>query len=124
MTILLPIGICFFTFGIISYLADLRWHSEARCSLRKCTLFVSLFLRLMADQASEARATETIGFGTVRPRAPTFTFLLLFDFSAYSEMALGIALAIGLYGLWGPSWCIRWLARTSRNPCNYFPFCA
>ena len=30
MTILLPVGICFFTFGIISYLADLRWHSEAR----------------------------------------------------------------------------------------------
>ena len=48
MTILLPIGICLFTFGTISYLADLRPHSEVRYPLRRFTLFVSLFLRLIA----------------------------------------------------------------------------
>lgn len=147
MTILLPIGISFFTFEIISYLADLRWHGAPSYPLRRFILFVSLFPRLIAgpivrhheiipqfdldplrsgvserfakgaallalglvkkvfladnlapiaDRAFEAGTSGVADFGTAWTGALAFTFQLFLDFSAYSEMALGIALMLGL----------------------------
>lgn len=146
-TILLPIGISFFTFEIISYLADLRWHGAPPYPLRRFVLFVSLFPRLIAgpivrhheiipqfdldpwrqgvglrfsqgaalftvglakkvliadklapvaDTAFEAASTGAVDLGTAWTGALAFTFQLFLDFSAYSEMALGIALMLGL----------------------------
>jgi len=46
--ILLPIGISFYTFEIVSYLADVRWHGAPRYPLQKFLLFVMLFPRLIA----------------------------------------------------------------------------
>ncbi len=147
MTILLPIGISFFTFEIISYLADLRWHGAPKYPLRRFILFVSLFPRLIAgpivrhheiipqfdldpwregvgrrfaqgaalftiglvkkvfvadklapfsDRAFEAAQSGAVDLGTAWTGALAFTFQLFLDFSAYSEMALGIGLMLGL----------------------------
>jgi len=48
MTILLPIAISFFTFEIISYLADVGWKDAPRYPLRRFIVFVTLFPRLIA----------------------------------------------------------------------------
>lgn len=146
-SIVLPIGISFFTFEIISYFADLRWHGAPRYPLRRFLMFVSLFPRLIAgpivrhheiipqfdlDPLREGWARRfsvgaslfTIGllkkvfladklapiadrvfdaapqgapeFGAAWTGALAFTFQLFLDFSAYSEMALGIGLMLGL----------------------------
>ncbi len=146
-SIVLPIGISFFTFEIISYLADLRWHGAPRYPLRRFLLFVSLFPRLIAgpivrhheiipqfdldplreglarrfsvgaglftiglvkkvfladqlapiaDRIFEAATKGTPQFGEAWTGALAFTFQLFLDFSAYSEMALGIGLMLGL----------------------------
>ena len=48
MTIVLPIGISFFTFEIVSYLVDLGWRDAPRYPLRRFALFVALLPRLIA----------------------------------------------------------------------------
>jgi D-alanyl-lipoteichoic acid acyltransferase DltB (MBOAT superfamily) len=147
MSVVLPIGISFFTFEIISYLADLGWGGAPRYPLRRFTLFVALFPRLIAgpivrhheiipqfdldpwreglserlakgatllviglvkkvfladalapvaDHAFAEAATGTPGALDAWSGALAFTFQLFLDFSAYSEMAIGIALMLGL----------------------------
>ena len=146
-TILLPIGISFFTFEIISYLADAARGSAPRYPLRRFILFVSLFPRLIAgpivrhheiipqldldpwraglaerlakgatlftiglakkvfladrlapvaEKAFTEAAFGSIGMGGAWSGALAFTFQLFLDFSAYTEMALGIGLMLGL----------------------------
>lgn len=145
--IILPIGISFFTFEIISYLADLRWHNAPRYSFNRFLLFVCFFPRLIAgpivrhheiipqfdldprregvakrfslgvalltlglakkvfladklapivDAAFADAARAVPSFGTAWSGALAFTFQLFLDFSAYSEMAIGIALMLGI----------------------------
>lgn len=147
LDILLPIGISFFTFEIISYLVDLGWHGAPRYPLRRFMLFVAFFPRLIAgpivrhheilpqfdldplreglaeriakgatllvigltkkvlladklapvaDTAFADAASGGASFGTAWTGALAFTFQLFLDFSAYSEMAIGIALMLGL----------------------------
>ncbi len=48
LNILLPIGISFYTFEIVSYLADLAWRAAPYYPLRRFSLFVLLFPRLIA----------------------------------------------------------------------------
>ncbi len=48
MSVVLPIGISFFTFEIISYFADLGWKGAPHYPLRRFALFVALFPRLIA----------------------------------------------------------------------------
>jgi alginate O-acetyltransferase complex protein AlgI len=146
LNILLPIGISFYTFEIISYLADLAWRQAPPYSLRRFSLFVLLFPRLIAgpivrhheivpqfdldprreglhERLVMGATLLTLGlikkvfladrlaplaesaFGGAAHAAPTFgeawtgalafTFQLFLDFSAYSEMAIGIALMLG-----------------------------
>ena len=147
MSVLLPIGISFFTFEIISYLADLGWKGAPRYSLRRFALFVVLFPRLiagpivrhheiipqfdldpfraglaeriskgatllivglakkvfladqlapLADSAFARAGSGELGLAEAWTGALAFTFQLFLDFSAYSEMAIGIALMLGL----------------------------
>ena len=146
-SIVLPIGISFFTFEIISYLADLGWSGAPRYSFRRFALFVALFPRLIAgpivrhheimdqfdldplrdgvarrlgigatlliigltkkvfladnlapiaDAAFASAGQSPPGLLTAWSGALAFTFQLFLDFSAYSEMAIGIALMLGL----------------------------
>lgn len=144
--ILLPIGISFYTFEIVSYLADVRWHGAPRYSLQKFLLFVMLFPRLIAGPivrhheiipqfdlpplrgglcqrvskgaiwltaglakkvllADSLAPISDAGFAAAAQGAPdlatawfsvlAFTFQLFLDFSAYTEMAIGIGLMLG-----------------------------
>jgi len=146
MSIVLPIGISFYTFEIVSYFADLAWHGAPRYPLRRFGLFVLLFPRLiagpivrhheiipqfdlhplreglfhrlgvggtllsiglvkkvfladrlapLADRAFADAAQAAPTLATAWSGALAFTFQLFLDFSAYSEMAIGIALMLG-----------------------------
>jgi len=146
-TIILPIGISFFTFEIVSYLVDLGWRGAPRYPLRRFLLFVALFPRLIAgpivrhneilpqfdldpwragvaeriakgatlfviglakkvfladrlapyaDEAFASAAKQVPDIATAWTGALAFTFQLLLDFSAYSEMAIGVAMMLGL----------------------------
>jgi alginate O-acetyltransferase complex protein AlgI len=145
-SIILPLGISFYTFEIVSYFADLRWHRAPYYPLRRFSLFVLLFPRLIAgpivrhyeiipqfdldplreglfQRLGEGFTLLVIGlvkkvyiadklspitdsaFAHATRAAPpfftawdgtlAFTFQLFLDFSAYSEMAIGIALMLG-----------------------------
>jgi alginate O-acetyltransferase complex protein AlgI len=145
--ILLPIGISFFSFQLISYLVDRLRDDAPIYPFRPFVLFVLLFphliagpivrhnelvpqfaldpLRpglwqrigtglvlftigfakkvLVADKLADladplfARATrEWLSFGDAWSAALAFSFQLFLDFSAYTEMAIGIALLFGL----------------------------
>ncbi len=145
--LILPIGISFYTFQIISYLVDALRGEAPRYQMRRFTLFVVLFPQLVAgpivrhneimtqfnlDPLREGVA-ERIGrglslfvlamlakvfvadrlamlvdpvFAQTSAEVPGqamawaalfgFGFQIFFDFAAYSEMAIGIALAMGL----------------------------
>lgn len=145
-SVVLPIGISFFTFEIISYLADLGRREAPHYPLRRFALFVMLFPRLiagpivrhheiipqfeldpfrdglgqrlatgallliaglakkvfladnlapLADAAFVSAATTAVSLQAAWTGALAFTFQLFLDFSAYSEMAIGIALMLG-----------------------------
>ncbi|MGZ5803178.1 MAG: MBOAT family O-acyltransferase [Xanthobacteraceae bacterium] len=145
--IILPIGISFFSFQLISYLVD-RMRGEAPVyPLRPFALFVLLFPHLIAgpivrhnelvpqfaedplrsglwqrigtgivlftigfakkvwlsDKLAEVvdplflrATTDTLNLGDAWTAALAFSFQLFLDFSAYTEMAIGIALMFGL----------------------------
>lgn len=145
--LILPIGISFYTFQIVSYLIDLLRAEAPRYSLRRFSLFVVLFPQLVAGPI--VRHNEIVGQFDLDPLRPGvfervgrglalftialaakvfiadrlalfvdpvfagaahslpgqgeawtalfgFGFQIFFDFAAYSEMAIGIALAMGL----------------------------
>jgi D-alanyl-lipoteichoic acid acyltransferase DltB (MBOAT superfamily) len=145
--ILLPIGISFFSFQLISYLIDRMRGDAPLYPFRPFALFVILFPHLiagpivrhnelvpqfaedprrsglwqrigtgivlftlgfakkvlLADKLAELvdplflRAKmETLTFGDAWTAALAFSFQLFLDFSAYTEMAIGIALMFGL----------------------------
>ena len=144
--ILLPIGISFYTFELVSYLADLGWHNAPHYGARRFALFVTFFPRLIAGPivrhheiipqfdldpwrpgVSERlakgstllitglakkifladalgpiadtvflSAVQPVSFVTAWSGALAFSFQLYLDFSAYSEMAMGIGLMLGL----------------------------
>jgi alginate O-acetyltransferase complex protein AlgI len=145
--IILPIGISFFSFQLISYLLDLRRGAAPLYPLRQFALVVLLFPHLIAgpivrhrelvpqfdlDPRREGLArrltlgallfsiglvqkvllaepmalivdpifvkaqTAALSFGEAWTAALGFSFQLLFDFSGYSTMAIGIALMLGL----------------------------
>jgi alginate O-acetyltransferase complex protein AlgI len=143
-SIILPLGISFYTFELISYLVDLRRGTGGHYSLRRFSLFIFLFPHLIAGpiirhneiipqfDASPLRpgiaerfafgiaffvigcikkvfladplatiadpifnATGVPAFGDAWLGALAFTFQLFLDFSAYSEMAIGLGLMLG-----------------------------
>ena len=143
-SIVLPIGISFYTFELISYLVDLERGTGHHYPLRKFYLFIFLFPHLIAGpiirhneiipqfDLSPLRPglSERLGFGiaffvvgcakkvlladplakVVDPifnahgvpalgdawlGALAFTLQLFLDFSAYSEMAIGLGLMLG-----------------------------
>ncbi len=146
--LILPIGISFYTFQIVSYLVDALRHTAPSYSLRNFMLFVVLFPQLIAgpivrhneiidqfkadplregwsERMSRGLALFVIAAAakvlladklaaSVDPHfaaaasgsVPTladaafaslgFALQIFFDFAAYSEMAIGLALMLGL----------------------------
>jgi alginate O-acetyltransferase complex protein AlgI len=145
--LVLPIGISFFSFQLISYLVDLRRGDAPLYPLRPFALFVLVFPHLIAgpivrhnelvpqfaldprrpglaqrfsvagalfalglakkvlladhlgpvaDELFGKAVHQTLSFGEAWTAALAFTFQLFLDFSAYTEMAIGIALMFGL----------------------------
>lgn len=145
--LILPIGISFYTFHLITYLVDLRRGETPVYGLRRMLLYVMFFPQLVAGPiirqseimwqfdldplrpgvaermgrgaalfilglakkvfvadklapiADAAFATSTTSIpllGDAWSGSLAFAFQLFFDFSAYSEMAIGIALMMGL----------------------------
>jgi D-alanyl-lipoteichoic acid acyltransferase DltB (MBOAT superfamily) len=143
--IVLPIGISFYTFELVSYLVDLKRGTGGHYGLRKFCLFIFLFPHLIAgpiirhneiipqfdESPFRPGFAQRFGWGIaffvvgcakkvliadplariIDPifnihRIPAltdawlgalgFTFQLFLDFSAYSEMAIGLGLMLGL----------------------------
>jgi alginate O-acetyltransferase complex protein AlgI len=143
----LPLGISFFTFHHIIYLADLCWSRAPRYSLRDYALYIALFPQILAGPL--VRHSEIVHQFALLPRregwemricsgaalfviglskkifladalashadpifakaghaalttgeawtaACAFPFQIYFDFSGYSDMAIGLALMLGL----------------------------
>src|SRR5437899_7406466 len=145
VTIVLPVGISFYTFTQIAFLVDAYRGNVARYALPHYALFVAYFPHLIAgpilhhrDMIPQFERAETkrpdphlilcgliifaIGLfkntclaDGIQPlvalafdaRAPSFdqawlgslayTFQLYFDFSGYSDMAIGISLMFGIF---------------------------
>lgn len=146
--IILPIGISFFTFQIISYLVDVGRGVTPRYGLRSFSVVIFLFPHLiagpivrhaelvpqlaadprrpgMSQRICQGLILFIVGMATkvliadrlaihadaVFMRAPTaapgfadgwagaaaFALQIYFDFAAYSEMAIGLALVLGLH---------------------------
>jgi D-alanyl-lipoteichoic acid acyltransferase DltB (MBOAT superfamily) len=147
-SIVLPLGISFFTFQQISYLIDLRRHGGPLYRFEEYALYVTFFPQLIAGPivrhneiifqyaASPIRAGleerlsrglalfviglakkagiadhmaaiadplfaaagggEALSFGAAWAAAGAFTFQIYFDFSGYSDMAIGLGLLFGL----------------------------
>jgi len=142
--LILPLGISFYTFELISYLVDLRRGDGPHYQLRKFCLFIFLFPHLIAGpiirhneiipqfSLSPFRpglskrfaygiaffvigcvkkvfiadplagvadpifaSAQSPAFGDAWLGALAFTFQLFLDFSAYSEMAIGLGLMLG-----------------------------
>ena len=126
VNILLPVGISFYTFTQIAFLVDAYKGNVARYALPHYALFVTYFPHLIAGpilhhrdmipqfERAEAKRPDphliliqplvAQAFG---PNAPSFdqawigalayTFQLYFDFSSYSDMAIGISLMFGIF---------------------------
>jgi D-alanyl-lipoteichoic acid acyltransferase DltB (MBOAT superfamily) len=145
--LILPIGISFFSFQLISYLVDRCRNDAPIYPFRPFALFVLLFPHLIAgpivrhnelipqfaenpqraglwarfasglilltvglakkviladalarlvDPLFTAATERMLGFGEAWTAALGFSFQLFLDFSAYTEMAIGIALLFGL----------------------------
>ena len=145
VTIVLPVGISFYTFTQIAFLVDAYRGNVARYALPHYALFVAYFPHLIAgpilhhrDMIPQFERAETkrpdphlilcgliiFAIGLFKktcladgiqplvaqafgPNAPTFdqawigvlayTFQLYFDFSGYSDMAIGISLMFGIF---------------------------
>ncbi|MGZ8400079.1 MAG: MBOAT family O-acyltransferase [Methyloceanibacter sp.] len=142
--LILPLGISFYTFELISYLVDLRRGDGPHYQLRKFCLFIFLFPHLIAGpiirhneiipqfSLSPFRpglskrfaygiaffvigcvkkvfiadplagvadpifaSAQSPAFGDAWLGALAFTFQLFLEFSAYSEMAIGLGLMLG-----------------------------
>lgn len=144
--ILLPIGISFYTFQLVSYLIDVRRRQAPAYPLWSILLYISFFPHLiagpivrhnellpqfaghplrpgvaerlgkgltlfiigmgkkvlladplarLADPVFSAAGAAT-SFGSAWTGALAFSFQLFLDFSAYTEMAIGLALMFGL----------------------------
>jgi alginate O-acetyltransferase complex protein AlgI len=147
ISIVLPIGISFFTFQLACYLVDVARGDAHSYPWRRVTLFVSLFPHLIAgpivrhyqimpqldgdplrpglaerfakglaffiigcakkvfladpmarfaDPIFAAAATSTPSLVDAWHGALAFSFQLFLDFSAYSEMAIGLGLMLGV----------------------------
>ena len=148
-TIILPLGISFFTFQQISYLVDVYRGPPPRYSFIHYSLFVAFFPQLIAGpivhhaemlpQFANARtyrfdvsnlatgstifviglfkkvviadslsrtvnpvfgaaaASDVVGFADAWAGSLAYTLQLYFDFSGYSDMAIGLARMFGIY---------------------------
>ncbi len=147
ISVVLPIGISFYTFQIVSYLADLRRGRAPLYSMRRFLLYILLFPQLiagpivrhneimgqfdgnphgpgaaeafargavlfviglakkvlladplaaMADPVFQTATTAAPAFGAAWLGLAAFTLQIFLDFSAYSEMAIGLGRMMGL----------------------------
>lgn len=149
-TIILPIGISFYTFQLISYMADVYWEKvEAQRSYWKVLLYASMFFQCIAGPivrydtiareidervitkndvflgvrrfciglakkailanscASVADSLLPLGTGAIYSEPVSalwlgmlfYAFQIYFDFSAYSDMAIGMGRMVGFHFL-------------------------
>src|SRR3984893_14903544 len=119
--IVLPLGISFFTFQQIAYLVDVMRGAKIERDIVSYTLFVSFFPHLIAGPlaifaaglfkkvvvadnlaqfVSPVFAHLDAGGGVTTPWAwlatLAYTLQIYFDFSCYSDMAVGLALFFGI----------------------------
>ena len=142
--IVLPIGISFFTFQILSYIIDLYWKNiKAQTNIIHLGLYIMLFPQLIAgpivryidienELLNRRSSADDILYGTQRfiiglakkviiantlgevsskiftglgyqntllswMGAIAYTFQIFYDFSAYSDMSIGIGRIIGFH---------------------------
>ena len=103
--IALPIGISFYTFQALSYTVDV-WRGDvpAQRSFAKFLLYISLFPQLIAGPIVRYADVAAQILGGSAASATTaaawlgivlYTFEIYFDFSGYSDMAIGMGRIFG-----------------------------
>src|SRR5229473_1704293 len=116
--ILLPVGISFYTFTQIAFLVDAYRGNVARYALPHYALFVTYFPHLIAGpilhhkdmipqfERAEAKRPNAhlilcgliiFAIGLFKKTCLADGFQLYFDFSGYSDMAIGISLMFGVF---------------------------
>src|SRR3569623_1114182 len=105
-TIVLPLGISFFTFQKIALLVDVYYGKVGRLDLLDYSLFVAFFPQLIAGpivhhsemmpQFKQAAAGTHLDMLAAWSGALAYTAQLYFDFSGYSNMAIGLGLLFGV----------------------------
>jgi len=104
MEFVLPAGISFYTFQAMSYTIDLyRGHAEPARSPLDFACYVSLFPQLIAGpivRYKDIIADATFGAGSpiwydAWAGIGAYAFQIYFDFSGYSDMAIGLGLMLG-----------------------------
>src|ERR1700682_1731525 len=86
--IVLPLGVSVFTFQQIAYLVDVMRGAKIEGDVVSYTLFVSGFSHLAAGGAV---TTPWAWLATL-----AYSLQIYFDFSGYSDMAIGLALLFGI----------------------------
>ena len=103
----LPIGISFFTFQGLSYVIDVfRDAAAVQKNPLKLALYISFFPQLVAGPIVRYTTVADAAFSAVSPSvalawlgAVAYTFQIYFDFSAYSDMAIGLGRMFGFHFL-------------------------
>src|SRR5580692_4992299 len=106
VNIILPLGISFFTFQQIAYLVDVMRGARVERDLLSYTLFVSFFPHLIAGplvhhaemipQFKRGRTGRSAVLAARGLATSAYTLQIYFDFSGYSDMAVGLALLFGI----------------------------
>ena len=106
--IALPIGISFYTFQALSYVVDVyRGTIEAQRNPFYLALYISFFPQLIAGPLANPFALVVdsilekplygLGTGAVWLMAVLYTLQIYFDFSGYSDMAIGLGEMFGFH---------------------------
>lgn len=126
--VLLPVGISFFTFQIISYLIDVsRRTVPAARSLVDVSAYVSLFPQLVAgpivrySEISDQLRERSIGLGDISEGIRRFGLGLVRKVLIADAVA---PVADAVYGLPAPGFLTAWLGLTAYSLQIYFDFSA
>ena len=96
-SIFLPLGISFFTFHQIAYLVDTYRQETTATSLGHYALFVSFFPQLIAGPIVRfLEVMSPLTFFESWGAALSYALQIYFDFSGYSDMAIGMGLMMGV----------------------------
>ena len=89
----LPIGISFYTFQTLSYTIDMyRGKTRVQKSFLGFLAYVSMFPQLVAGPIVRYSTVASSWLGIIM-----YTFQIYFDFSGYSDMAIGLGRMLGFH---------------------------